>query len=93
MLPGLGGMVISQAMCFGLPVICTHADGSEKDLVQDGRNGFFLEKSDPHTLSVTIRKFIEDERLVRDMGRASREIVSSEITFRGMLSAIVNAGI
>ena len=32
-LPGTGGLAINEAMAYGLPVICSEADGTEKDLV------------------------------------------------------------
>lgn len=38
-LPGLGGLAINQAMAFGLPVLCSSADGSEKDLIENGVSG------------------------------------------------------
>lgn len=39
-LPGLGGLSINQAMAFGVPVLCTKADGAEKDIVYDNETGF-----------------------------------------------------
>ena len=41
-LPGRGGMVISEALSHGLPVLCINADGIEFDLIQNGSNGFIL---------------------------------------------------
>ncbi len=43
-LPGRGGMVISEAMAYGCPVIAYHADGTEYDLVEDGVTGVRLRK-------------------------------------------------
>jgi glycosyltransferase involved in cell wall biosynthesis len=43
-LPGLGGLAVSDALIHGVPVICTVGDGCERDLVSDGNNGFFIQK-------------------------------------------------
>lgn len=39
-LPGLGGLSINQAMAFGKPVVCSKADGGEKELVKNDETGF-----------------------------------------------------
>lgn len=39
-LPGLGGLAINQAMAYGLPVLCTHADGAEEDVVRNDITGY-----------------------------------------------------
>lgn len=44
--PGRGGMVISEAMAWSLPVIVHEADGTEHDLVRDGETGFRLTQGD-----------------------------------------------
>ena len=41
-LPGRGGMVISEAMCYGLPVLAIAADGTESDLVLPNKTGVLL---------------------------------------------------
>jgi glycosyltransferase involved in cell wall biosynthesis len=42
-LPGRGGMVISEAMAWSLPVVVHQADGTEFDLVRDHHTGLHLE--------------------------------------------------
>jgi glycosyltransferase involved in cell wall biosynthesis len=39
-LPGLGGLSINQSMAFGVPVICSGADGAEMDLVIADETGY-----------------------------------------------------
>ena len=41
-LAGMGGLSINEAMCYSLPIICSVCDGTEKDLVVDGENGFYF---------------------------------------------------
>lgn len=45
-LPGLGGLSINQAMAYGLPVLCTHADGAEEDVVKDDETGYIYKDID-----------------------------------------------
>lgn len=40
-IPGRGGIVISEAMCFGVPVVLFQADGVECDLIRHGETGYF----------------------------------------------------
>ncbi|AZQ85452.1 glycosyltransferase [Colwellia sp. Arc7-635] len=37
-MPGLGGLAVSDMLCHGIPVICGIGDGCEKDLI-NGKNG------------------------------------------------------
>jgi glycosyltransferase involved in cell wall biosynthesis len=48
-LPGLGGLAISDALCSGVPVVCHSGDGSEVDLI-DERNGAILPDMTAETL-------------------------------------------
>ncbi len=45
-LPGLGGLSINQAMAYGLPVLCTHADGAEEDVVRNDETGYIYKNID-----------------------------------------------
>ena len=45
-LPGLGGLSINQAMAYGLPVLCTHADGAEEDVVKNDVTGYIYKDID-----------------------------------------------
>lgn len=56
LLPGLGGLSINQSLAFGVPVICSQADGSEFDLIKEGITGNILPKNQTQ---VWIDKLIE----------------------------------
>lgn len=43
-LAGMGGLSINDAMTYGMPVLCSVCDGTERDLVIDGKNGFFSKR-------------------------------------------------
>lgn len=45
-LPGLGGLSINQSLAYGVPVLCSEADGSEYDLIIPGKTGYILPKND-----------------------------------------------
>ena len=44
------GLVLNEAMCAGLPIICSTAAGAAADLVRPGQNGFVHEPEDIETL-------------------------------------------
>ncbi|MCK9467361.1 MAG: glycosyltransferase family 4 protein [Candidatus Absconditabacterales bacterium] len=39
------GLVINEAMCFGLPIITAYRVGASADLVQEGKNGFIMKEN------------------------------------------------
>ncbi|MFN2298664.1 MAG: glycosyltransferase, partial [Anaerolineales bacterium] len=41
-LPGTGGLALQEAMLYGKPVAAAEADGSQRDLIRDGENGWLL---------------------------------------------------
>lgn len=53
-LPGLGGLAISDALCHGVPVICGIGDGSELDLVTS-ENGKILDPLNEESLFNSLR--------------------------------------
>ena len=89
-LPGTGGLAISEAMTHGLPIICSIGDGVEHDLIDNGVNGYIVNPGDVEQLSKTIVKTVKSD--LKEMGNASREIIEkrSNITtyMKEMLSAI-----
>ena len=54
------GMVLAEAMSFGLPIVATTA-GAIPELVEGGVNGILVEPRDPEALADAIRKFCENE--------------------------------
>ncbi len=71
------GLVLNEAMCAGLPVICSTAAGAAADLVRPGHNGFVHEPGDVETLKGHMLTVLGDDGLRRSMGTASREIIAS----------------
>ncbi len=87
------GLVVNEAMCFGLPVIVSDMVGCGKDLVRYGENGFIYPVGNIEKLSFYISKLLEDKKLRESMGKKSLEIIkkwSYEKNIKGILSAIQN---
>jgi glycosyltransferase involved in cell wall biosynthesis len=90
-LPGLGGLAISEAMCHALPVICTVADGCEEDLIERGSNGYILPEGDIETLAGTIDRLLDDPEALAAMGQRSLEIIQTRHNVNSYFAGIVRA--
>ena len=69
------GLVLNEAMCAGLPVICSTAAGAAADLVQPGRNGLLHEPGDVETIVEHLLKLLGNGGLRQRMGISSRKII------------------
>lgn len=69
------GLVLNEAMCSGLPVICSTAAGAAADLVRHGYNGFVYPPGQDEELSGHLLTLLADEQARNRMGSASREII------------------
>lgn len=90
-LPGLGGLAINQAINFGLPVILCEADGSERDMVVDGVNGFYFKQNDTNDLCNKINIIIRSKSLIASMALKSVEIARSTSNMHKMIEGFVAA--
>ena len=74
------GIVVSEALCFGLPVIVSDQVGSGYDLVDNGRNGFMFPVGDVNALGNAldrISRLSESEKL--DFRMHSMSLIASWI--------------
>ena len=78
-LAGMGGLSINDAMCYELPVVCSVCDGTEKDLVEDGKNGYFFKEGDAADLAAKIESILTDEQRRKKMGKESLRIIEEKI--------------
>jgi len=90
-LPGRGGMVISEAMAFGLPVIVYQADGTEYDLVQDQVTGIRMERGDPEDIRKAILRLKSNPGWSEEMGRNGQSLVRERFTPENMAKQIMVA--
>lgn len=65
------GLVINEAMAYGLPVVTTHACVAGQELVEDGVNGFLVPSEDVASLSRRLNQVLSSD--MEAMGRASLE--------------------
>lgn len=90
-LAGMGGLSINDAMTFSLPVICSVCDGTERDLVYDGVNGFFFRENDAVDLSEKIIALFDDPGLRKRMGEHSFEIIKNKVNLDTVSDRYINA--
>ncbi len=87
------GLVITEAMASGLPVITSKAAGAA-ELIKDGKSGLLLDNpKDPGEIAGKVNHLIESN-LFRKMGKAAREKAETftwEKTARQMLSVLEEA--
>jgi len=67
------GLVISEAMCFGKPVVGSNIGGIPEQIV-DGVNGFLFRPGDHRELAGCIEALIDDPELRRRLGEAGKKI-------------------
>jgi len=70
--PETFGLVVLEAMQFGLAVISTR-EGSLPVIVDEGKTGFLIEKKNPQELAEKIKILIDDAKLRKKMGKAGKE--------------------
>ena len=70
------GLVINEAMCFGLPIVTTDAVAASYDLVRDGENGYVTRVGDVEALGNALSCFVDVPEVRERMGRRSAEIIA-----------------
>lgn len=78
-LAGMGGLSINDAMTYGMPVICSVCDSTERDLVIERTNGFFFKDGDADSLAAMIGKMFESPEQCRRMGEESERVIREKI--------------
>jgi glycosyltransferase involved in cell wall biosynthesis len=90
-LPGLGGLAISEAMCHGLPVIAPEADGTERDLIEDGKSGFLVSRGDRAQLRDRLEQLLADPDRSQRMGERSRWLIEHRYNIGTLMESLVEA--
>jgi len=78
-LAGMGGLSINEAMAYGLAVICSRCDGTERDLVSDGVNGLFFQEGNVQDMVSKIELLLDDPDRSRAMGERALEVIKEKI--------------
>jgi glycosyltransferase involved in cell wall biosynthesis len=87
------GIVINEAMSFGLPIIATDSVGAAYDLIQEGVNGFVVKAGDANVLYTALKTLCMDEILRMKMGQESLRIIKGYTPKKwaqGFMNAVKN---
>jgi len=90
-LAGMGGLSINDAMCFSLPIICSVCDGTERDLLLDGENGYFFREDDVDDLVQKIDLILSDPSKAVEMGRKSLQIIRKNANLNSFTNMYIEA--
>ncbi|MBN2807638.1 MAG: glycosyltransferase [Prolixibacteraceae bacterium] len=90
-LAGTGGLSINDAMCFGMPVICAVCDGTERDLVEHGVNGYFFREGDANDLALKIQDIFASPQQSVSMGEASFKVIQNKINLETVANRYIEA--
>ena len=85
------GLVLNEAMCFGLPVIVSDRVGAAADLVRNGVNGFIYPAGNIHALADRLQRVLANEQARGEMGKQSCAIINRwgfEEDIAGLLNAL-----
>ena len=85
------GIVVSEAMASGLPIIATEKVGASADLIRDGVNGYVVKDGDVDGLYEALRKILKDPQLPWWMGENSRRMIENEFNLDKMAQGFIEA--
>lgn len=87
------GLVVNEALNFGLPAVVSDKVGCAADLVRPGKTGFVVPAGEPAPLAEALAILVANEGLRRSFGRRGRELVarySIEACADGIVSACLS---
>jgi len=85
------GLVVNEAMHFGLPVVVSSGVGCHHELVVSGRTGFVFPSADAEELGQCLRRLMQDREHLAWMGSQARSHIggfTTDASVRGILSAL-----
>jgi glycosyltransferase involved in cell wall biosynthesis len=91
LIPGRGGIVISEAMAFGLPVIVHQADGTEHDLIQNEATGFRLSEGKLSEFQSAIEFLRDNPKICLSMGNTGKQLIMNSFNTDNMIKQIMLA--
>ena len=85
------GLVINEAMSLGKAIVTTDAVGASFDLVKNGFNGYVVKNGNSGELAEALIKILENNNLIKTMGRNSREIFENFNSYDKMFNGFKKA--
>lgn len=84
-------LVILEAMCSGLPIVCSkYADGAY-DLLENENNGFIIDPYDTESFGACIQRLLKDKQIQKNMREESEKMIDKfrfKNVSRGYMEAI-----
>jgi glycosyltransferase involved in cell wall biosynthesis len=81
-------LVTLEAMYCSLAVVVSR-DGGNLEAIEDGRDGFLVDKDDLQEFAATLLNLIKNSRLRKEVGEKAREKISSRFTMEKMTEGYV----
>lgn len=85
------GLVVNEAMCFGLPIIVSDQVGASGDLVAVGENGYVFETKNITMLATYLKQLLQDEMKKTKFGQYSKKLIenwSYKEDIKGLLDSL-----
>ena len=87
-LPGLGGLAIQEMMWYGIPVVASLADGTERDLIVEGKAGIFVKEMNVKELAKSVDAFFRmDYEEKTELALNALKVVYEKYNLSSMVSA------
>jgi len=90
-LPGLGGLAVSEAMFYGLPVIASIGDGCEKDLISHQEDGIIDEDLSKESLTKYLYELNTDAEKLAQMKRGAKRKIEEKYNIHTYLAKVLEA--
>ena len=71
--------------------LCSVCDSTERDLVTDGKNGFFFREGDVESLTEKIELLLSSPEQCKQMGQESERIIREKINIETVSERYLNA--
>jgi glycosyltransferase involved in cell wall biosynthesis len=88
------GLVVNEAMSFGLPLVLSDRVGASADLLEDGVNGYTVGADDVDAVVERLERLLGDAALRAQLGAASRARIAEwthERAADGVIAALAHA--
>lgn len=92
-MPGVGGLAVNEAMSYSLPIISTPGDGTIYDLIENGINGFLIDKEYKlKDLEEKIVFFIlSNNTIIKEMEKESLRIIQDKALLANQVNQFIRA--
>lgn len=81
------GLVIIEAMEYGLPVIATN-HGGPTEIIENNKNGFLVDYKSPDEMAYRIIELIEDKQKCNEMGNLGQKMKREKYSVESMVNSI-----